>query len=150
MTWRFVCAHADVLASAAPGAGTDCSQVPTTQLDMLVLHGTHDNLVSFSQAAARRDAVIAAWNLGPAEPVAGDSMYTWTRWRNPNGTTFEFLQHDYLAAGSGASILGGHCFPGSQDMGGQPGQLFPFACAGPNGFVWGEAAMNFFIAHPRR
>jgi hypothetical protein len=57
---------------------------------------------------------------------------------------FEFLSHDYVAA---SPILGGHCYPGSTDPGGQSGQLFPFGCVAPNDFTWGVEVMKFFMAH---
>jgi hypothetical protein len=34
--------------------------------------------------------------------------------------------------------------------GGEPGQVFGFACQPPNSFVWGDEVMKFFVAHPKR
>jgi hypothetical protein len=41
--------------------------------------------------------------------------------------------------------------PGSQDLdGGEPGQLLGgFGCKDASPFVWGEAVMKFFVAHPK-
>jgi hypothetical protein len=39
--------------------------------------------------------------------------------------------------------------PGSLDASGEPGQLFSYACEGPNAFAWGDSVMSFFLAHPR-
>jgi polyhydroxybutyrate depolymerase len=60
MTWRFICQHADLLASAAPAATggmanisleVDCaftgSDKPTRALDILYMHGTADALMAF-------------------------------------------------------------------------------------------------------
>lgn len=150
MSSRFLCKHADVFASIAPGAGTGCSfsgsDTPARQIDVLYMHGTKDALVPFSQGTAQRDALVAAWGMGSETTVESDGAHTWSRWTNASGTTFEFIQHDYQAA---TPILGGHCFPGSTDKGGEPGQLFPFNCVGTTAFTWGEAAMKFFRAHPR-
>lgn len=159
MSWRFACAHADVLASVAPaaacndGAGAleDCSfmgeDVPSEPLPILYMHGTTDALVGFTCAPPRRDAVVAAFGLGEEQVVAEGDGFRWTRHAGEGRALLEFIEHDYAAA---TPLLGGHCYPGSDDPGGAPGQLFPFACEGESGFVWGEAAIDFFDAHPRR
>lgn len=153
MTWRFLCDHSDVLASVAPGAfgnGNDqCfsqGTAPANTRPILYLHGTADALVAFSTAESSRDAVIAAQSMSETAVVESDATHVWTRYESSAGALFEFLQHDY----QGASLLGGHCYPGSTDPGGAPGQIFSFACDPPNAFVWGEAVMSFFMAHPRR
>jgi pimeloyl-ACP methyl ester carboxylesterase len=160
MTFRFLCKHSDALASVAPAAGNafftatnndPCWQngvLPAKQIPVLYMHGTKDALVAFSTATRQRDAIVAAWKMDAGTMVASDGQYLWTRYANPDGVVFEFLQHDYAAQ---TALLGGHCFPGSADLaGGQPGQLFGFACVPPSAFTWGEAAMKFFVAHPGR
>jgi polyhydroxybutyrate depolymerase len=170
MTWRMLCAHADVLASVAPVAAADgqsltsttapfvldCSftgsNLPSQQLPILQMHGTADGLVPFAKGQQQRDAVIAAWSLGSPSPVASDAKYAHTRYLSPTGTVVEFLQHDYVAPSSLLLVnLGGHCLPGGQDLppGGTPSLTLYFSCAQPNGFVWGEKVMQFFVAHPR-
>jgi Phospholipase/Carboxylesterase len=152
MSWRFICNHSDVIASAAPAAygfsgDEKCYSQgvsPAREMPMLYMHGTKDNLVNFSQAAAARDAVIGVLGMQQDSVVETDASHIWTRYKNANGTVFEFIQHDY----TGNAILGGHCYPGSTDTGGEPGQLFPFACDPPNAFTWGEVVMQFFLAHP--
>lgn len=157
MSWRFVCAHADVLASAAPGAAcgndfpiADCQftadEAPSEPIDILYMHGTADVVVGYACAQPRRDAVIAHFGLGEGELVEQDDDHRWTRYTG-DGMVFEYLEHDY----SGVSLLaGGHCFPGSDDTVGElPGQIAPFACQGPDAFVWGEVVMQFFVDHPR-
>jgi poly(3-hydroxybutyrate) depolymerase len=173
VAWRFVCAHSDLLASAAPaGAGADeaegvglclpeldaieeitgCSfqgdEIPSPQIDILFMNGTLDNLHKFPCAAAQRDQVIAGYQMGDPQTVSEDEMHTWIRYTNANGTVFEFIQHEYTAA---EPLLLGHCYPGSQDLG-EPqveGQLFPFGCEDQDTFVWGEAVMDFFLSHPK-
>ena len=76
--------------------------------------------------------------------VESDSSHQWTRYKNAKGTVFEFIQHDY----TGVALLGGHCYPGSTDPGGETGQLFSFKCDQTAAFNWGEAVMQFFLAHP--
>ncbi len=153
MTWRFICDHADVLASAAPGAGSGCAfsgaEMPSREIDILDLHGTKDALIDFDTVAVpQRDAVIAAWNMDAGTKIAGDATFTRTRYTSPSGTVLEFLQHDY-AAGPCLVTIDGHCFPGSDDPGGLQGQACSFKCLPPNAFTWGEEVMQFFIAHPR-
>jgi polyhydroxybutyrate depolymerase len=151
MSWRFACAHADVLASVAPAAACgdpECdfeAQVPARPLPILYMHGTDDALVAYTCAEPRRDAVVAAWGLGAETVVAEGAGYRWTR--HEGEATLEFISHDYVVDDN--TVLGGHCFPGSTDPGGAPGQLFPFGCSGASGFTWGEAVIDFFEAHPR-
>jgi dienelactone hydrolase len=152
MSWRFLCDHADIIASAAPSAfgqsaDEDCFSkgvAPSREIPILYMHGTSDNLVSFSNAEAARDAVIDVWGLAEESVVSSDADHVWTRYTNATGAVFELLQHDY----TGVAILGSHCYPGSTDPGGAPGQLFSFKCDPPNAFDWGEAALAFFQAHP--
>lgn len=153
MTWRMLCDHADVLASAAPAgfghsANEKCftaGQAPSPSVPILFMHGTADALVPFSSAEAARDAVIAAQSMTQAEVVSQDADHVWTRYAGSTGEVFEFIEHDY----TGAQLLGGHCYPGSTDPGGEPGQFFSFKCDQTAAFNWGEAVMQFFIAHPR-
>lgn len=156
MSWRFICDHADVLASVAPaaacgdgGAFEDCSftgdQVPSEPIDVLYLHGTTDALVGYGCAEPRVAAVVEHFGLGPAQMVQQDDTHRWTR-HEGDAMVLEFVSHDYAAT---SPILGGHCYPGSTDPGDAPGQLFPFGCVEPNAFVWGEVAMQFFRDHPR-
>lgn len=152
MTWRFACAHADVIASAAPAAFGQSAQeacfskgkAPAREVPLLYMHGTKDALVAFSTAETSRDAVIKVLGMTKGTPVSQDSMHVWDRYTNAKGTVFEMLQHDY----TGAALIQGHCYPGSTDPSGQPGQVFSFKCNQTSPFKWGEAVMQFFLAHP--
>lgn len=152
MSWRFLCDHADIIASAAPAAfghsaGEKCfskGQAPSREIPILYMHGTTDNLVPFASAEAARDAVISVWGLAQDSVVESDEDHVWTRYTNATGAVFEFLQHDY----TGAALLGSHCYPGSTDPSGAPGQLFSFKCDQAAAFNWGEVALAFFQAHP--
>jgi poly(3-hydroxybutyrate) depolymerase len=148
-SWRFLCKHADLFASVAPAAGGGCSfrgsDTPSREIPVLYMHGTQDGLVDFqSEAIPVRDAIVAGWNMGTGKVVEQGDGFVRTRWTSPKGTIFEFLQHDYQAD---SFILRGHCFPGSNDSGNAPGQLFPLACVPPNAFSWGEEVMKFFVAN---
>jgi polyhydroxybutyrate depolymerase len=157
MTWRMLCAHADVFASVAPGAGCSfagtegCSfsakQKPAVEVPVLYMHGTKDILQSFACGAQQRDAVVAGWKMSEVGVVSQDSKHLWTRYQSPKGTVFEFIQHDWAAS---SFLLVGHCYPGSTDQSAKlPGQIAGFGCKPPNAFAWGEAAMQFFVAHPK-
>lgn len=151
MTFRFLCKHADVFASVAPGAGTGCTftgaDTPSREIPVLYMHGTKDAILNFtSLAVPQRNEVVLGWNMDAGTVIASDANYTRTRYTSPKGNVFEFIQHDYAAS---SIVLGGHCYPGSTDPGGQPGQLFSFACVGPNAFTWGDEVMSFFLAHPK-
>jgi hypothetical protein len=110
------------------------------------MHGKDDGIAAFDKfAAPQRDAVISAWEMGAPTILAQDATYTWSRYTNAKGSVFEFIEHSYAAS---SAILKGHCFPGSTDPGGLKGQLFSFACKPSNAFVWSEAVIAFFEAHP--
>ncbi|MEO7095816.1 MAG: hypothetical protein ABI175_21330 [Polyangiales bacterium] len=152
MSSRFLCKHADVFASIAPAAGTGCtfagSDTPSVEIPVFYMHGTSDALVAFSAGTAQRDALVAAWKMSGETVIASDAKYKHTRWTNAAGTTFEFIQHDYQAS---SFVLKGHCYPGSPDLkGGEPGQLFGFACTDAAAFTWGDVVMRFFLDHPRK
>jgi poly(3-hydroxybutyrate) depolymerase len=160
MTYRFLCDHANYFASVAPAAGAGCSfggdagmwgsgGVPSREIPVLAVNGTLDALVSFDKVAVpQRDTVIAGWHMDvdAGVVVAGDSTFTRTRYSSPSGNIYEFIQHNYSSV---QALTKGHCFPGSKDLdGGEPGQVFGFACQPPNSFVWGDEVMKFFVAHP--
>jgi len=108
------------------------------------MHGTKDALIAFSTAQTARSAVVAAYGATKTASVSSDASHRWDRYTSTQGTAFEFLEHDY----TGAALIQGHCFPGSTDPGGQPGQVFSFKCNQASPFKWGEAVMQFFLAHP--
>lgn len=162
MTYRMLCAHADVLASVAPVAaadgqtfGLDCafsgSAMPSRQVPLLQLHGTADALVQFSKGTQQRDAAIAAWSLGTPTTVTTNANFVHTRYTSASGTVVEFLQHDYIAPANLVYYLGGHCLPGGQDLptSSIPSATMYFSCSEPTGFSWGQMVMQFFVAHPR-
>jgi dienelactone hydrolase len=166
LAWRFICKYSDILASAAPmsaakggnsvnvpGCAFSGAEKPAAEIPLIQLQGTMDPLISNAAGEAQRDAVVAAWEMGPGEQVAGDERYRRVRYKNANGTVFEFLQHDYSSdAPFAGGPIGGHCFPGSSAHydPSTPQQETKFGCNPPNAFHWGSEAMQFFIAHPRR
>jgi pimeloyl-ACP methyl ester carboxylesterase len=150
MTWRFICAHSDIIASAAPiaagqgGAGSSCefsdAQRPVRELPIFYTHGTTDGLVSFNTATAMRDALVSAWGMQEKDVVAEGAGYRWLRYANAKGTIFEFAQHDWETSFAlGSRPLAGHCFPGNGDL---------LGCGADTAFNWGEAVLDFFIRHP--
>ena len=151
VTLAMVCGWPETWASAAPAApaGNMCFGLggtpPATAVPMLHIHGTNDTLVSITSGRAARDAVIAAYGLGSGTIVSG-SGFTRTGYTNASGMVLQFLEHDYAADNF---LINGHCFAGSTDSGELPGQLFSFACEGPNAFTHGEEVIEFFLAHPR-
>lgn len=152
MTWRFLCAHAELFASVAPASGAEGCDFehakPSREVPVLYLHGRKDVLVPWYAAKERRAAMSRAWSLKEVGHDALDAQATRTRLVSAQGTEVVWVEHDYRS--KLRVELGGHCFPGSDDPGGAPGQLYPFGCEPPNAFVWGEMVMEFFRAHPRR
>jgi dienelactone hydrolase len=154
MTWRFACAHADVLASVAPAAAcgsdfpiTDCQftkdEAPSDPLDILYMHGTADLVVNWSCAYPRRDAVIAHFGLGDMEVLVDEPDVRRTRW-STDDVTFEMVEHDYTGD---SPLAGGHCIPGADDPADAPGQFVPVSCDDPFEMVWGHEVVQFFLEH---
>ncbi len=133
--WRFVCDHSDLIASAAPHAsgGVPCvsedNRLPAEQVDILMLHGRKDSVIPFARGVAQLEFVIESWDMTVSEVLADEPTYQWTRWTNEQGTVLEFIEFD-----------GGHCYP---DGGGSGG------CGIDTPIHYGEAALNFYIAHPK-
>lgn len=162
MTWRFVCKHSDLLASAAPiaggaqAAGGSCAfsdtEKPAQQIPILYTHGRNDGLVLFPTAQAQVDAVTKAWYPGVTpEVVAKDFDYEWDRYKNSDGTIFEFVQHDWACGFTFPVVLKGHCFPGSNQFlgcGRDTNGDFDGGIEYP--FKWAETVLEFFVAHPRK
>jgi poly(3-hydroxybutyrate) depolymerase len=147
MTLRLICQHADFFASVSPiGAITGCefsgANMPSEEVDILQVHGHDDLIVSFTGVAVpQRDAALAAWSFGQGTSIEQDADHQATRWTTNSGTVFEFWEHDYQAEGF---LLGGHCVPGGDDLGG----VFAYSCVEPGTLVYGELAMQFFLDHP--
>ena len=144
MTWVFICDHADLIASAAPLSGDEnqdmwCgfrgADLPSEEVDILLAHGRNDFMVPFDTAIAQRDLVVAAWDMTEEETVADEPTYRWTRWTNPRGTVFEFLEFDWTGG-----QFGGHCYPGVTAFAG---------CGSDTPIHYGQAALEFYIAHPK-
>jgi pimeloyl-ACP methyl ester carboxylesterase len=170
MTWRFLCQHADMFASVAPAAAAsncpvignpvgaaacafDGAEMPSRKIPILYMHGRADqNYIPYSCAQPQVDAIVAAWALAANGVVESGPMHSRTRWSG-GGAVVELLAHDYTSNEQvpfvSASELQGHCFPGSSDPGGKPGQLFSFKCEQPAAFIWGVEVVEFFVAHPR-
>lgn len=157
MGWRFICKQPGLFASVAIGAacssygGEGCSfegeQLPPAQLPILYMHGTLDVLQPWYCAQSQRSAMIKAWSLLETAVVSKDAQHTWQRYATAKGIAVEFIQHDYSAL---SLSLGGHCYPGSPDLlPSKLGQIMGFGCSGKTAFHWGEAAMGFFLAHPK-
>jgi poly(3-hydroxybutyrate) depolymerase len=145
-TWHFICDHADLIASAAPhasGAGNmrgescdfDDNRSPVEQVDILMSHGRNDSVVLFERGVSQLELVVDSWGMTESEVLVDDTDYQWTRWTNDQGTVLEFLEFDWTTP-SGE----GHCYPGGVGSGG---------CGIDTPIHYGEAALAFYIAHPK-
>ncbi len=154
LTWQLICQNPGLFASAAPaaaalGSSSDATGIcaggtmPDPALPILFLHGTTDELSPYSVALLQRDTIVRAWDLQQEEVVQSDDTHTWTRYTNEGENHFEFIEHDYESDARLNAILGGHCYPGSRSGGG-------LACEQDAAFHWGEAAMQFFLDHPKK
>ncbi len=139
--WRFVCGHSDLIASAAPQAsgGVPCvsedNRLPAEQVDILMLHGRKDSVTPFARGVTQLEFVIESWDMTASEVLADEPTYKWTRWTNEQGTVLEFVEFDWTTP-TGE----GHCYPGGVGSGG---------CGIDTPIHYGEAALNFYIAHPK-
>ena len=146
IAWAFVCDHADLIASAAPlGAGAsteddsscefDTPGHPSEEIDIFLAHGRTDRVVPFETALAQRDLVLAEWDMAGDQVLAATPEHSWTRWTSPSGTVFEFLEFDWYGG-----FLLGHCIPGvAKEIG----------CGADTPVHYGQAALDFYIAHPK-
>jgi pimeloyl-ACP methyl ester carboxylesterase len=151
MTWRFICDHPDLIASAAPaGAGAtypedypvpaiscdfDTEGHPAHEVDILYVHGRSDTDVPFETALEQRDLVVSAWEMSETDVLIDEPDYRWTRWMSAQRTEFEFLEHDWQGG-----FLGGHCYPGREGKVG---------CGADTPVAYGQAALQFYIDHPK-
>jgi len=155
VTWRLLCDHADVFASAAPaGAGNGdafgeptcftTGRAPSRPIPIAFLMGRTDASVGYASLTKIRDAALARYQLGAPTVVDSDANYTHNRWGAGLVETFD---HGYetIADGPFASAKG-HCIPGSRSDPHAPQYAIP--CKLPNAFTWGEQVMAFFVAHP--
>jgi poly(3-hydroxybutyrate) depolymerase len=139
MTWHLVCDHADLIASAAPlAAGIGCEfddvRSPSAEVDVLVFHGVTDYRIYLGTARAQRDLAIDAWVMMEQDPIADEADYRWLRWMSHGGTELQFIEFEW------EGVTGGHCVPGADGRGG---------CGADNPVDYGEAALAFYIAHPK-
>lgn len=158
VTWRLLCDHADLFASAAPagaGDGSDFGEAtcftsgrtPARPLPILFLMGRTDQSVGYASLTKIRDAAIAAYAT-PRTPsiVAQDARYTHDRWTS-GAALLETFDHAYETLPDGPfGYARGHCIPGSTADPRAPQYAIP--CVLPNAFTWGDEVMTFFLAHP--
>lgn len=154
MAQRLVCDHAEVYASASPiaaiaGCAYQGADAPSVEVDLLFVHGRKDGIVPFAtQAVPQREAVLAAWPFGAPITLEESASHRARRWVTSAGTVLEHWEHDYEASGLAFGVpIAGHCVPGGDELGGFPAG---YSCEGTQAFSYGELAMAFFLAHPRR
>lgn len=158
VTWRLLCDHADLFASAAPaGAGFGTSfgentcfhsgRAPSRPIPILFLMGRTDVSVGYAAMQGIRDAAIASYSATGPTMLAGDAAYRHERWAGAGRGVVETFDHAYetVADGPFASAKG-HCIAGSSTDPYAPQYAIP--CKLPNAFVWGDEVMAFFKANP--
>lgn len=158
VTWRLLCDHADLFASAAPAAAglaareRTCftgGRAPSREIPILFLMGRTDHQVSYGAMVAIRDAALASYGAGVPQVLSGDASYTHTRWTGRGSAVLETFDHAYETINDGPwGFALGHCVPGSTS---DPyARQYALPCRPPNAFTWGEEVMRFFRAHPMR
>jgi poly(3-hydroxybutyrate) depolymerase len=154
VTWRLLCDHADLFASAAPGGAGDGTafgeatcftpgRAPARKLPILFLMGRTDASVGYASMTKIRDAALASYGTpGPQSP----QIIAHNRW-TMGDAVIETFDHAYETVPDGPfGSARGHCIPGSTTDPSAPQYAIP--CKLPNAFVWGEQVMAFFLAHP--
>ena len=160
LAWGLICGYAEVLASASSlsaaspswgdlqGCALVAPDVPSKAIPVLQAHGHNDYVVGFSLYAQTQLALAKGfwgWSDEDSTVFQTGTGYQATRYAAPGGVTYEFWEHDYYAA---TVALGGHCFPGGAPA--PVGSLsYDYSCVPPNGFVYGQVAMQFFVDHPQ-
>jgi len=158
VTWRLLCDHADLFASAAPagaGVGTnfgeqtcfDQNRAPARQIPIVFMMGRTDASVGYQTMVSIRDAAIASYGAAGPTTLGSDAGFRHDRWESSSGAIIETFDHAYETVGDGPfASARGHCVAGSTTDPYAPQYAIP--CVLPNSFVWGEEVMAFFIAHP--
>jgi poly(3-hydroxybutyrate) depolymerase len=157
VTWRLLCDHADLFASAAPSGGgygngfgeVTCfqnSRAPSRKLPILFLMGQTDTSVGYSTLVGIRNGAINNYGATGPTVIASDADYTHDRWASSD-SVIETFDHAYETVSDGPfASANGHCIPGSTTDPYAPQYAIP--CELPNAFVWGAEVMKFFLAHP--
>ena len=154
-TWRLLCDHADLFASAAPaGAGYfsvptcfENNRAPSRKIPFVFMMGRTDMSVGYTSMVNIRDAAIANYGATGPTVLDSDANYTHNRWTSTDGAIIETFDHAYETVPDGPfASAKGHCIAGSTSDPYAPQYAIP--CKLPNAFVWGEQVMQFFIAHP--
>jgi poly(3-hydroxybutyrate) depolymerase len=156
VTWRLLCDHADLFASAAPGGAGDGTnfgedtcfsqgRAPARPIPIVFLMGRTDASVGYSSMTQIRDAAIASYSAAGPQVLAQDATYSHNQWAG--SSVIETFDHAYETVSDGPwSFARGHCIPGSMMDPYAPQYAIP--CKLPNSFVWGDEVMAFFLAHP--
>jgi polyhydroxybutyrate depolymerase len=163
VTWRLLCDHSDLFASAAPagaGVGTNFGEptcfnqgrTPARDIPIIFLMGRTDTSVGYQPMVSIRDAAIAEYGATGPVTVSSDANYRHDRW-TAAGAVIETFDHAYETVEDGPfgqngqfGDANGHCIAGSTSDPYAPQYAIP--CELPNAFVWGEEVMAFFQAHP--
>jgi poly(3-hydroxybutyrate) depolymerase len=153
VTWRLLCDHADLFASAAPGGAGDGTsfgeqtcfsqgRFPSRSIPFVFLMGRLDVQVGYSAMQQIRDAAIARYGASGPTVLDGNADYSHNQWG-----VIETFDHAYVTVSPGPwDFAMGHCIVGSTSDPQAPQYAIP--CKLPNAFVWGDQVMNFFLAHP--
>lgn len=169
MTFRFLYAHGDVLASVAPIAGPDGFSVydgriikemtpqppPAHAIPVMYTHGTKDRMLDFEKTALPlRDAVLKAYGLASEESISKGAGFRGSRWKDAGGRVmFEMWDHDFE---QGNLYIGGHCLTGPIADG--DGEFLqsevPFRCLTDRDHPaidldLGAEILRFFTEHPK-
>lgn len=163
VTWRLLCDHPDLFASAAPagaGIGTGFGEAtcfsqgrtPARHIPIIFMMGRTDTSVGYQNMVTIRDGAIAAYGATGPVTVSSDASYRHDRWTAAD-SVIETFDHAYetvddgpFGAGGQFGDANGHCIAGSTTDPYAPQYAIP--CKLPNAFVWGEQVMAFFQAHP--
>ncbi|MEO8703835.1 MAG: alpha/beta fold hydrolase [Kofleriaceae bacterium] len=157
VTWRLLCDHSDLFASAAPaGAGNGqnfgeatCfsqNRKPARKLPILFMLGRTDASVGYASMTNIRDAAVADYGATGPVNLAMDASFRHDRFTGPSGV-IEVFDHAYETVANGPfGSAAGHCIAGSTTDPFAPQYAIP--CVLPNSFVWGEEIVKFFQANP--
>jgi hypothetical protein len=148
----FACSHPELLSSVASISSVEPSAECFTrawqpQVPLLYAHGALDAVSPIEPARMMVDSIVAQLELTGGEQVAGDALFLHRHWSASSGMALEFIEHQYTRA-----IVGGFCIPGAMDtVIDAPGTVaIGFGCTTPvSGASWGQAMLDWFVAHPR-
>jgi pimeloyl-ACP methyl ester carboxylesterase len=153
LTYWFLCNRHDLIASAAPIAGTgnvDCiDEAWKPRVPIFYVDAARDQSAGDNPAHTMMNSIVEQLQLTGGMQIAGDTEYSRKHWEGSDGMALDYLEHHY----AGQALLDGDCVPGGVDVP-SPGTnnfgLNASTClVGDIRIKYGDLALQWYLDHPR-